>query len=365
MGLIARVRRTIGAAALLLLLLVGFMAATPLHTYAATPVVVGGTAKVTNTDGDNIRVRAGASTQYNKIGVVQEGDIVSVLDGPVIDSVNIKWFKINENDLTGWMMAEFLVGKDIPAGAQPPAQTQSQEPAGPTLEGFARVANSDGDPVRIRTDPSRDGSIISKFAEGTTVAVKDGPVVDAEDITWYNISADGITGWMMAQYLVQADAPPSDPAQAESANETMAPPEPASPPAAAEPASAPSSLGQQAVNIAMKYLGYRYVYGGTSPSGFDCSGFVYYIYHRTLGVPVSRDMYTQYNSGIHVSRSNLQPGDMIFFQNTYKRGLSHAAIYIGNGKFIHAENESTGVTISSLSTSYWSSRWYGATRPGR
>jgi cell wall-associated NlpC family hydrolase len=56
---------------------------------------------------------------------------------------------------------------------------------------------------------------------------------------------------------------------------------------------------------------------------------------------------------------------MIFFQNTYKRGLSHAAIYIGNGKFIHAENESTGVVISALSTSYWSSRWYGATRPSR
>ncbi len=69
------------------------------------------------------------------------------------------------------------------------------------------------------------------------------------------------------------------------------------------------------------------------------------------------------NSGQRIARADLQPGDMVFFSNTYKRGLSHAGIYIGNGKFVHAENESTGVMVSSLSTPYYSSRYTGATRP--
>jgi cell wall-associated NlpC family hydrolase len=65
-----------------------------------------------------------------------------------------------------------------------------------------------------------------------------------------------------------------------------------------------------------------------------------------------------------VSKSNLQPGDLVFFQNTYKGGLSHVGIYIGGGQFINAENESTGVKISDLNSSYYASRWYGAVRLG-
>ncbi|HKG25870.1 MAG TPA: NlpC/P60 family protein, partial [Thermomicrobiales bacterium] len=72
--------------------------------------------------------------------------------------------------------------------------------------------------------------------------------------------------------------------------------------------------------------------------------------------------FTQVSAGRSVSQSALQPGDLVFFQNTYTWGLSHVGIYIGNGQFIHAENESTGVVISSLSSSYYSSRWYGAVR---
>ena len=331
------------------------MAATPQHTYAATPVVAGGTATVTNTDGDNIRVRAGAGTQYEKIGSVQQNDIVFVLDGPVKDDVGIYWFKVEISALRGWVMSEFLTGKDAPPGAQQPAPPTT--PSGPRLEGFARVANTGGDPIRLRANPSRDGEIIAKFYEGTSVAIKVGPQVDAEGITWYQISAQGHTGWMMAQYLVQSDAPPAEAPPAEPAARTQAPVD--------TPPASNGSLGEEAVNVAMKYLGYRYRYGGTGPNGFDCSGYVYFVYHKTLGIPVTRDMHTQTNTGTRVSRSNLQPGDMVFFQNTYKRGLSHAGIYIGNGKFIHAENESTGVVISSLSTSYWSTRWYGATRPSR
>jgi cell wall-associated NlpC family hydrolase len=112
---------------------------------------------------------------------------------------------------------------------------------------------------------------------------------------------------------------------------------------------------------AMKFVGYRYVFGGTSPAGFDCSGFVYYIHNRS-GAPVGRGMWQQYNGGAHVSMSALQPGDTVFFANTYEPGLSHDGIYIGGGQFVHASDERTGVTVSSLYTGYWQAHYVGATR---
>ena len=92
----------------------------------------------------------------------------------------------------------------------------------------------------------------------------------------------------------------------------------------------------------MKFVGYRYRFGGTSPAGFDCSGFVYYI-HNVSGSPVGRGMWQQYNGGARIPQSSLLPGDTVFFANTYMPGLSHDGIYIGGGQFVHASDERTGV----------------------
>jgi len=123
-----------------------------------------------------------------------------------------------------------------------------------------------------------------------------------------------------------------------------------------------SGTGSSAASIAYRYVGYRYRYGGASPAGFDCSGFTKYVYARA-GIYLSHSAASQYYSGVHVSRANLRPGDLVFFANTYRRGISHVGIYVGNGKFVNAANESTGVTISSLYSSYWGAHYYGATRP--
>jgi cell wall-associated NlpC family hydrolase len=155
----------------------------------------------------------------------------------------------------------------------------------------------------------------------------------------------------MAQFLVQADAPAAQAPVAQQAAQTS------------QASTNASSTGDTAVSIAMQYLGYRYVYGGSSPRGFDCSGLVYYVYHTRMGMAVGRDTDAQLGSGTRVTRANLQPGDILIFANTYKAGPSHAGIYIGGGRFIHAENESTGVVISSLSTSYWANHYYSAVRP--
>lgn len=123
--------------------------------------------------------------------------------------------------------------------------------------------------------------------------------------------------------------------------------------------------GCEAVRRALEWLGTAYVWGGESPSegGFDCSGLMYYIY-KNMGYTIERVGSPQYYySGVYVeNQESLHPGDMIFFKNTYKSGLSHVAMYISNGVFIHAANPRAGIKISSLVNDYWSSRYVGAKR---
>jgi cell wall-associated NlpC family hydrolase len=123
--------------------------------------------------------------------------------------------------------------------------------------------------------------------------------------------------------------------------------------------------GERIAATAMKYLGYPYAWGGRSPeTGFDCSGFTMFVY-GTLGLDLPRDLGGQLESGRPISRDELIPGDLLIFQNTYKRGISHSAVYIGDGQFVHANDERTGVLVSTFGNHYWEVRFYGASRPGR
>jgi cell wall-associated NlpC family hydrolase len=119
---------------------------------------------------------------------------------------------------------------------------------------------------------------------------------------------------------------------------------------------APPSQYGGVVGIAMQYLGIPYRYGGESPStGFDCSGFTMYVFSR-VGVSIPRTVSTQYGVGVPVSRSELQAGDLVFFN-----GLGHVGLYIGGNQFIHSPHTGDVVKISSI-TGYYSSGWVGARR---
>jgi cell wall-associated NlpC family hydrolase len=121
-------------------------------------------------------------------------------------------------------------------------------------------------------------------------------------------------------------------------------------------APAPDARYGGVVGIAMQYLGVPYVWGGASPSGFDCSGFSMYVYAK-LGVSLPHHAASQYGMGTPVSKDQLQAGDLVFFN-----GLGHMGIYIGGGQFIHAPHSGDVVKISSLSDSWYARTWVGARR---
>ncbi|MEK4875896.1 MULTISPECIES: C40 family peptidase [Bacillus] len=112
------------------------------------------------------------------------------------------------------------------------------------------------------------------------------------------------------------------------------------------------------VSIAKKYIGVPYKYGGTTPSGFDCSGFIYYT-HKRVGKILPRTVAQLYKKGKFVSKSSLRPGDLIFF-STYKKGPSHVALYLGKQQFIHSASK--GVRIDRLSNPYWKKAYIAAKR---
>lgn len=120
--------------------------------------------------------------------------------------------------------------------------------------------------------------------------------------------------------------------------------------------------GQYIVDFAYQYVGYPYVYAGNTPSGFDCSGFTQFVILNTVGIDIGHDTAGQTGYGAWVDWGMWAPGDLVYFQGTYRAGISHTGIYIGDGEFIHAENESTGVTVSSLFSDYYSGHYYGAIR---
>jgi cell wall-associated NlpC family hydrolase len=164
-----------------------------------------------------------------------------------------------------------------------------------------------------------------------------------------------------AAVRVEAEASASAPLEASAGQETE--PEPVSEPAPVEeplplPPAPPAdaSRGAQVVAIAMRYLGAPYVWGGMSPSGFDCSGLTSYVFAQ-IGVSLPHHAATQYGYGVPVGKEELQPGDLVFF-----RGLGHMGMYVGGGSFIHAPHTGDVVKITSLYSDYYVRNWVGARR---
>jgi cell wall-associated NlpC family hydrolase len=126
-------------------------------------------------------------------------------------------------------------------------------------------------------------------------------------------------------------------------------------------------LRDMLIGMAMQLRHVRYVRGGRDPStGFDCSGFVRYVFSRALGLELPNNSASQYLIGHIVHRNDMQPGDLVFFRTADRRGkgrISHVGIYVSDGRFIHSPRRGESVRVDNLSDSYWAKRFAGARRP--
>lgn len=196
--------------------------------------------------------------------------------------------------------------------------------------------------ANIRTEPNTDSEILTMLEKG------DGIDICAYSGEWLKIRMDdGSYGWVFSD-LVNVRS------SLITRLRTML--------AASRGFSARGSdLGRQVASIAQKYLGTNYVWGGTSPSGFDCSGLAQYVY-KQVGISLNRVASEQARQGTKVNRGSLVPGDLVFFNTSSGSSIDHVGIYIGDNKFIHAANGRQKVLIDPLSHSYYNSRFITARR---
>lgn len=218
------------------------------------------------------------------------------------------------------------------------------------------------------SQPDFEASLIARLPHGAVVEISEAPRTTESGVAWYGVRVNGVFGWLPADDLTGAMAPPPPPPTA-----TPVPPPPPTATAVPPPAptardgasrggpAAPAAAAQRVVDMGLSLKGHPYVWGGIGPKAFDCSGFVYYVFNK-VGLSLPRSMADQIRAGTRIKAAELQPGDLVFFQNTSKRGISHISLYIGNGKIVHAANERTGVLVSDLWSAYWAAHYAGSVR---
>ncbi len=250
--------------------------------------------------GSEVRFRTGPSTDTGIISHFAKGETVNV------SGVDGAWYKTRVGGDTGYVHSDYV---DFSAE-----------------QVSAQIGKVIGSHVRFRAGAGTHTQILGEFAYGTQVAVLH------REGDWYRIRYNGTVGYIHADYLRIDDG------------------------------STPTVGALALIETAKRYLGVPYVYGGSSPStGFDCSGFVQYVF-RQHGISLNRTAAQQHQyDGVAVSRANLLPGDLLFFSNS-GGSVDHVGMYIGDNQMIHASSGAKKVIISNITSSYYVTNYVGAKR---
>ena len=289
-------------------------------------------------DGVAVKIRENGDVQT----IAYTGDKFKVI------ATQGEWVRVSLEDGEGWLPARYV---DI---------TEST--------GYIT-----GEKVNLRKKADTDSDIIEELEIGSTVKVleanedwmkvkkgekegyvrafyisEEAPVIELENITVSTPSSTTTnTNTSSSNSSVQAQKPATKPSQQN--NNSYNP-----------PASSTSKV-QAVLNLAYSKQGCPYVWGAEGPNTFDCSGFTSYVFRNAAGVNLPRTSSAQSGYGKTVSKSNLQPGDLVFF-NTSGSGVSHVGIYVGGGSMIHAPSSGKTVSVTSINSSYYSARFVTAKR---
>lgn len=295
-------------------------------------VQTGGTYVVNTT---SLRVRTGPATYHGVLGGVLNGQTLNVI------GVENGWYKINHHGKAGYVSSEFV--KFVKGGTTTPEQpNQPEQPQTSVGEYYINAAA-----LNVRSGEGTNYSVIGALPQGQKVQVI------SEHYGWSKINYNGRTGYVGTRFLSKTpvggavDNKPNNSNNNQNNNNNNN-----------NNAGNTSGDTSSILAYAKSMQGVPYVWGGTSANGVDCSGYIFHVFNK-FGHNISRQTVAGYWSSLPKT-SNPQPGDLIYFQNTYKPGPSHMGIYLGGGSFIQAGDN--GVKIVSMNNSYWSSHFLGYTK---
>ena len=277
----------------------------------------------------SLRLRSNASSNSQTLDYAPGNDVAVVL------GKTGSWYKVNYNLQIGYMHQDYLDYTTREDGEL----------------GYGKI---NGNNVKVRSGPNTSYPILTVAYTG------DKAYIIGINNQWFKVIFGEHIGYIRSDYVDLTEIP------YENQDSSKSPlffrggvSTGIKPSVEALQGSTGSTLASKIINTAKKYIGVPYLWGGATPKGFDCSGFVQYVFN-THGITLPRTSREQYTVGYKVSKSNLQPGDLVFF-NTSGKGVSHLGIYLGDGQFIHAST-SRGIIIADLNNTYWTNRYMGARR---
>jgi cell wall-associated NlpC family hydrolase len=278
----------------------------------------------------SLRLRSGPSTDHATISTAPGGDYV------MITGKSGAWYQVSYNLKQGYMHERYL-------------NTYS---AKNTELGYGIVT---ADKVNLRSGPGISYRSVAQASNGEKA------YIIGFNQQWYKVICREQICYIRSDYLKLTQIPYENqgsvntPLFFRNGKSTGI-----APSAAALKGAVSQATGTKIVAEAKKYLGVPYAWGGSTPSGFDCSGFVQYVLQQ-CGITVPRTTELQVQIGTYINKTDLNPGDLVFLQNTYRAGISHVGFYIGNDQMIHASS-SKGITISSLTATYYQQHYHSARR---